>query len=65
MNIENGIHEKCVKMILDRLVDNPIYVKFDLDCLRSNSCTSGVTNIEPAYKGFNMDEAFENLFNEF
>jgi guanidinopropionase len=26
-------HEKCVKKILDRIGDNPIYVTFDLDCL--------------------------------
>ncbi len=49
-------HEKCVKMILDRLGDNPIYVTFDLDCL-DPAVAPGVANIEPAYKGFNMDEA--------
>ena len=26
---------KLIKMILDRLGDNPIYVAFDLDCLDS------------------------------
>ena len=49
-------HEKCIKMILDRLGDNPIYVTFDLDCL-DPSVAPGVANIEPAYRGFNMDEA--------
>ena len=48
-------HEKCSKMILDRLGDNPIYITFDLDCL-DPSVAPGVANIEPAYKGFNMDE---------
>ena len=33
----------------------------DLDCL-DPTVAPGVANIEPAYKGFNMDEA-ENLFN--
>ena len=49
-------HEKCIKMILDRLGDNPIYVTFDLDCL-DPTVAPGVANIEPAYRGFNMDEA--------
>jgi len=48
-------HEKCAKMISDRLGDNPIYITFDLDCL-DPSVAPGVANIEPAYKGFNMDE---------
>ena len=49
-------HEKCSKMILDRLGDNPIYVTFDLDCLDA-TVAPGVANIESAFRGFNMDEA--------
>ena len=49
-------HEKCVKMILDRLGDNPIYVTFDLDCLDA-TVAPGTANLEPAFNGFNMDEA--------
>ena len=50
-------HEKCSKMILDRLVgDNPIYVTFDLDCLDA-TVAPGVANIESAFRGFNIDEA--------
>ena len=49
-------HEKCSKMILDRLGDNPIYVTFDLDCL-DPTVAPGVANIESAFRGFNMDEA--------
>ena len=47
--------KKCTQMILDRLGDNPIYITFDLDCL-DPTVAPGVANIEPAYKGFNMDE---------
>ena len=49
-------HEKCSKMILDRLGDNPIYVTFDLDCL-DTTVAPGTANLEPAFVGFNMDEA--------
>jgi guanidinopropionase len=49
-------HEKCAKMILDRLGDNPIYVTFDLDCL-DTTVAPGTANLEPAFRGFNMDEA--------
>ena len=42
-------------MIVERLGDNPIYITFDLDCL-DPSVAPGVANIEPAYRGFNMDE---------
>ena len=54
-------HEKCVKMILDRLGDNPIYVTFDLDCL-DPTVAPGVANIEPAYKDLIWMRQ-ENLFN--
>ena len=49
-------HEKCSKMILERLDDKPIYITFDLDCL-DPAVAPGVANIESAFKGFNMDEA--------
>jgi guanidinopropionase len=49
-------HEKCSKMILDRLGDNPVYITFDLDCLDA-AVAPGVANIESAFNGFNIDEA--------
>mgnify|MGYP000392047059 FL=1 len=49
-------HEKCSKMILDRLGDKPIYITFDLDCL-DTTVAPGTANLEPAFNGFNMDEA--------
>ena len=47
---------KCINKILDKLNDKPIYITFDLDCL---DCTvaPAVSNLEPAFNGFNMDEA--------
>ena len=44
-------HEKCSKMILDRLGNNPIYITFDLDCLDA-TVAPGVANIESAFTGF-------------
>jgi guanidinopropionase len=49
-------HEKCSKLMLDRLGDNPIYVTFDLDCLDA-TVAPGTANLEPAFRGFNIDEA--------
>jgi len=48
-------HEKCSKMILDRLEDNPIYITFDLDCL-DVTVAPGTANLEPAFTGFNIDQ---------
>jgi len=48
--------KKSSEMILNRLDDKPIYVTFDLDCLDS-SVAPAVANIEPAFKGFSIDEA--------
>ena len=47
---------KCINKILGKLDDKPIYITFDLDCL---DCTvaPAVSNLEPAFNGFNMDEA--------
>ena len=49
-------HEKCSRMILDRLGDNPIYITFDLDCL-DTTVAPGTANLAPAFRGFNMAEA--------
>jgi len=49
-------HEKSSKMILDRLDDKPVYVTFDLDCL-DVTVAPGTANLEPAFRGFNIDEA--------
>ena len=43
-------------MILDRLDNKPIYVTFDLDCL-DTTVAPGTANLEPAFRGFNIDEA--------
>ena len=48
--------EESSEMILNRLDDKPIYVTFDLDCLDS-TVAPAVANIEPAFKGFSIDEA--------
>ena len=48
-------HEKCSKMIKDKFGDNPIYITFDLDCL-DPAVAPGVSNLEPAFNGFSMDE---------
>lgn len=49
--------DRCVTMIRDAAGDNPVYVTFDLDCL-DPSIAPGVSNIEPAYSGWTVDEAF-------
>ena len=41
---------------LDKLGDNPIYITFDLDSLDS-SIAPAVSNIEPSFAGFTMEEA--------
>ena len=48
--------KKSSEMILSRLDDKPIYVTFDLDCLDS-SVAPAVANLEPAFRGFSIDEA--------
>ena len=52
--------KKSSEMILSRLDDKPIYVTFDLDCLDS-SVAPAAANLEPAFKGFSMDEAINIL----
>ena len=41
---------------LEKLGDNPIYITFDLDSLDS-SIAPAVSNIEPSFTGFTMEEA--------
>lgn len=48
---------RCIEMIRDAVADNPVYVTFDLDCL-DPSVAPGVSNLEPAYTGWTVDEAF-------
>ena len=48
--------KKSSEMILSRLDDKPVYVTFDLDCLDS-SVAPAVANLEPAFRGFSIDEA--------
>ena len=44
-----------VKEVLD---GRPVYITFDLDCL-DPSAAPAVSNIEPGFKGFSVDEAIE------
>ena len=48
--------EKTAKMMLDNLDDKPIYITFDLDCL-DPTLAPAVSNLEPAFNGFTIDEA--------
>ena len=41
---------------LDKIGDNPVYITFDLDSLDS-SVAPAVSNIEPSFTGFTIDEA--------
>jgi len=52
---KKGIKE-VIKESLDKLGDNPIYITFDLDSLDS-SVAPAVSNLEPSFKGFSIDEA--------
>ncbi len=45
-----------IKESLEKLGDNPIYITFDLDSLDS-SIAPAVSNIEPSFAGFTMEEA--------
>ncbi len=49
--------QACVDLIRDRVGDLPVYVTFDLDCL-DPSVAPGVSNLEPAFNGWTIDEAF-------
>ena len=53
--IKIGI-EKSIKLIHSNLDDKPVYITFDLDCL-DPSFAPAVSNLEPAFKGFSIEEA--------
>jgi guanidinopropionase len=48
--------ERCIELIRERVGDAPVYITFDLDCL-DPSVAPAVSNLEPAFTGFTMDEA--------
>ena len=52
--------ERCIELIEERVGDAPLYVTFDLDCLDA-SVAPAVSNLEPAFTGFSMDEARQLL----
>jgi guanidinopropionase len=49
--------DACVELIRARAGDRPIYVTFDLDCLDA-TVAPAAANLEPAYTGWTVDEAF-------
>ena len=49
--------DACAAMIRDRVGDGPVYVTFDLDCL-DPTVAPAVSNLEPAFGGWTVDEAF-------
>lgn len=49
-----------VQQIREVLTDRPVYITFDLDCL-DPTVAPGVANIEPAARGFDIDQAIELL----
>ena len=48
--------ESVTQEILEKIGDNPLYITFDLDSLDS-SIAPAVSNLEPSFTGFNMEEA--------
>jgi guanidinopropionase len=52
--------ERCIELIRERVGDAPLYITFDLDCLDA-SVAPAVSNLEPAFTGFTMDEARQLL----
>ena len=52
---KRGIND-VIKETLDKLGDNPVYITFDLDSLDA-SVAPAVSNIEPGFTGFTIDEA--------
>ena len=52
---QKGIQE-VISETLDKLGNNPIYITFDLDSLDA-SIAPAVSNIEPSFTGFSMEEA--------
>jgi guanidinopropionase len=49
--------ERCIELIRARVADRPVYITFDLDCLDA-SVAPAVSNLEPAFNGWTVDEAF-------
>jgi guanidinopropionase len=49
--------EACVELIRSRVGDRPTYITFDLDCLDA-SVAPAASNLEPAFTGWTVDEAF-------
>jgi guanidinopropionase len=49
--------ERCVELIRARVGDRPVYITFHLDCLDA-SVAPAVSNLEPAFTGWTVDEAF-------
>ena len=47
----------CIELIRSRVGDAPVYVTFDLDCL-DPSVAPAVSNLEPAFCGWTVDQAF-------
>lgn len=48
--------ESVIQEILEKVGDNPIYITFDLDSL-DPTIAPAVSNLEPSFTGFNMEEA--------
>ena len=48
--------DAIIEQTIDTLGDNPIYITFDLDSL-DPSIAPAVSNIEPSFNGFTIDEA--------
>ena len=48
--------QDVINETLDKLGDNPVYITFDLDSLDA-SVAPAVSNIEPSFTGFSMEEA--------
>jgi guanidinopropionase len=50
----------CLELVRERVGDMPVYVTFDLDCLDA-SVAPAVSNLEPGFTGFTIDEATQLL----
>ena len=48
--------ESVIQETLEKVGDNPIYITFDLDSL-DPTIAPAVSNLEPSFTGFNMEEA--------
>ena len=48
--------ESIIQEISEKIGDNPLYITFDLDSL-DPTIAPGVSNLEPSFKGFNIEEA--------